>query len=165
MARTLLALILAASAAWSQPAVNNAPLDLEGPRLGLTYLNPGLIDRLAKDRDVDLKPVVIQFGWQNESRFFTLNSGTTGVSELILLLGGFEQGLFLPSATWLLGMRSGRGAEFGLGPNLSLAGSAIVFAAGVTHQTEGVNFPVNLALAYSEKGARISLLFGFNTRS
>ena len=59
------------------------PINLTGPRLGFTYLgnvytnainNDPTFDRMyGKDRT--LYPFITQFGWQFETRFFTLPNG------------------------------------------------------------------------------------------
>ena len=58
------------------------------------------------------------------------------VNEWVVLLGGLEQGHVLPSLNWLVGLRTREGAEFGIGPNVTPAGVALVFAAGVTIRAE-----------------------------
>jgi hypothetical protein len=139
-------------------------INLNGPRLGMTYIGPGeFADRL--DNDFGVSPFITQFGWQLETRFFTLPNGVGGVIEAIGLIGGLEQNVFLPSASVLIGLRGARGFEFGVGPNLSLAGAALVIAGGITLQTNNINFPINFAVVPSNKGVRISILFGFNARS
>ena len=152
------------TAVQAETAANTTPINLSGPRLGFTLLSNGFIDEVKADHGVELQPLLTQFGWQHEKRFFTMSDGATGVSEIILLLGGVEQGQFIPSASWLIGMRSGSGVEFGMGPNLSPSGSAIVLAFGVTVQSEEINFPINFAAAMSDSGPRFSILFGFNIR-
>ncbi len=137
-------------------------IQLEGPRVGFTIITGELADRLRSELDVS--PFITQIGWQFENRFFTTPSGTTGLVEGILLVGGVEQNVFLPSASFLIGLRNKNGTEFGVGPNLSLSGAAFVFAGGVTLQSANINFPINLALVPSSKGVRISLLVGFNAR-
>src|SRR5687768_2413245 len=69
-----------------------------GPRLGLTMLSPGIVDTLEKRYDKEISPVITQFGWQLETQFLS-GTGVTGISELVLLVGGTEQGLLLPSAS------------------------------------------------------------------
>ena len=81
-----------------------------------------------------------------------------------MLAAGFEQEKFLPSVSWLIGIRSAGGFEVGAGPNLSLSGSSLVVATGITLQSKEINFPINLAYATSQSGGRYSLLFGFNLR-
>ena len=163
----LFALLLAgATVAWSAdaPVANTTPVDLEGPRLGFSFLSSRFVDSMKEEHNKELNPLITQFGWQIEKRFFTMSDGATGISEWVLLVGGFEQGLFVPSVSWLMGMRSGTGLEFGMGPNLSASGSSIVLAMGVTLRSEEINFPLNIAVAASDKGPRYSLLFGFNLR-
>ncbi len=145
-----------------------------GPRVGVTFIGPGAIqDYLSERRKA---PLVVQFGWQFETRLFTINNGTSGLVEWVLLVGGTEQGLFLPSATMLLGMRSGmQGYEFGIGPSLSVSGIGMAFAVGGSLKSGKMYFPINLAVvpsAYKKNGiqgegptgVRVSLLIGFNTR-
>ena len=131
--------------------------------MGVTVLDQGVIDRLH-DRTVDVRPVISQFGWQLEKQFFTKSSGLTAVNEWVLLLGGLEQGVALPSATWMVGVRTSAGTEFGLGPNLTPAGLALALAAGVTFRTGPMNVPVNLAVVPSRAGMRVSVLTGFTMR-
>ncbi len=139
------------------------PVNLDGPRVGFTYIAPGkTADRLMENFDV--KPFITQFGWQFETRYFSLPNGTAGLVEGVILIGGLEQGVFLPSANLLVGIRNSRGVEFGFGPNLSLAGASFVLAAGFTFHSDYVNFPVNFALVPSADGMRFSLLTGFNAR-
>lgn len=138
-------------------------LELDGPRFGITFLD----GQVARDLEAifGAKPIISQFGWQFENRFFNLENGTSGIVEFVGLLGGVDQGLILPSATMMIGMRNARGMEFGFGPNLSLTGSSLAFAVGVTLQSGGINFPVNLAYVPSPQGGRLSFLLGFNAVS
>ncbi|MBN2103409.1 hypothetical protein JW835_05135 [bacterium] len=131
-----------------------------GPRIGITLLTGKAAAKL-KDK-FDAGPVITQFGWQWETRFFTVEGGVTAVTEFVLLVGGMEQGILLPSFSTLVGIRSASGAEFGLGPNISLAGVGYVIALGVTKTSGRLNFPMNVSLAMSKKGVRISFLVGFN---
>ncbi|PVY42195.1 hypothetical protein [Pontibacter virosus] len=139
-------------------------LKLGGPRLGFTVLSQKYIDHISSDYDTNVNAFMTQFGWQFETRVFTLENGTSGLFEFVPLIGGLEQGKFLPSLSALVGIRGAKGLEFGLGPNVSLGGAGIVLAVGTNFQSQGVNFPVNFAVAPSKDGARFSLLFGFNSR-
>ncbi|WP_299986698.1 hypothetical protein [uncultured Pontibacter sp.] len=139
-------------------------LKLGGPRLGFTVLSQKYIDHISNDYDTNVNAFMTQFGWQFETRVFTLENGTSGLFEFVPLIGGLEQGKFLPSLSALVGIRGAKGLEFGLGPNVSLGGAGIVLAVGTNFQSQGVNFPVNFAVAPSKDGARFSLLFGFNSR-
>lgn len=140
-------------------------LKLSGPRIGFTILSSRYTARVKEEYNEDIRPFVSQFGWQFETRLFTLESGTSGLFEFVPLIGGLEQGKFLPSLSALVGIRSGKGFEVGVGPNLTIGGAGLVFAVGGNYQTEGINFPVNLAFAPSKDGGRISVLLGFNSRN
>ena len=140
-----------------------APLEAGGPRIGFTVVGNGrLRDRLRNDYSAS--NVVTQFGWQFETRLFRLPSGVSGLFEFVPLIGGLEQGLFLPSASGILGIRGANGLEFGFGPNLSLAGAGLAVAAGTTIQGKYVNVPINLAMVPGRQGNRFSLLIGFTYR-
>lgn len=137
---------------------------LAGPRIGFTILSGKLVDRMEENFSTSINPVITQFGWQFETRLFTTNSGISGLAEFVPLIGGLEQGKFLPSLSALVGLRGAKGMEFGVGPNVSLAGAGLIFALGTNIHSEGVNFPVNVALAPSKDGVRFSILVGFNSR-
>ena len=135
---------------------------LSGPRFGVTILTREMRDSLAA-YDIKVGPVITQFGWQWERQF--AGSGSfTAVNEWILLVGGLEQGEFLPSLSWLVGLRSKGGTEFGVGPNLSAAGMGLVLAAGVTLTSGSLNIPFNVAVVPTNEGARVGFLAGFNSR-
>lgn len=132
-----------------------------GPRIGITYITGKTADILKEE--FDASPLITQFGWQFERNFFSMENGLTGVVELIPLVGGVEQGLFLPSLTFAVGLRSANGYEFGTGPNLSIAGAGLALAVGKNIPSGNLNFPINFSIVTSRKGARFSLLVGFNS--
>ncbi len=136
-------------------------VNLTGPRVGFTFILGALADTL-KSR-YSASPFITQFGWQFEHRLIATESGLTGLTEVVPLIGGLEQGLFLPSLSFLVGLRTPAGSEFGFGPNVSLSGAAYVFASGVTKRYGELYFPINVSLILSRKGIRVSLLFGFNS--
>jgi hypothetical protein len=138
--------------------------DLSGPRFGLTLLSDGIVEKLAERQLPVDRPYVTQFGWQFERQFFTKDSGVTMVTEWVALLGGLEQSMALPSLSWLVGIRTRDGAEFGIGPNVTPAGTALVFATGMTFRTAAVNVPVNVAVVPSKSGTRVSVMTGFSLR-
>ena len=152
------------STASAQEAAAQLPVKLGGPRVGVTFLSDGVVDRLRDDSYLEVGSFVTQFGWQFEKRFSTSEGGITPVTEWVMLLGGLEQGVALPSLTWLVGLRAGNGTEVGVGPNLTHVGAALAVAAGFTLRSGHVNFPVNLAVVPSKSGMRVSLLTGFNMR-
>ena len=138
-------------------------IKLSGPRFGITYLGGAIIDSL-KAVEIDVSPVITQFGWQWEKQFRSGGSGPTAVSEWVLLVGGLEQGAFLPSISWLVGLRSVGGTELGVGPNVGPAGFALAFAGGITRRSGALNLPINISVVPSKVGTRLSILGGFTMR-
>lgn len=166
--------VCVASPAWSQgridPPTQLVPpratreINLQGPRFGMTLLSQGNLDAL-KDKNIDLqRPLVSQFGWQFEKRLYTSPEGVTALTEFVPLVTGLEQGVFLPSLNWLVGVRTANGSEFGIGPNITPVGVGLVVAGGITVRTGALNVPLNVALSSSKSGARFSIMTGFNIR-
>jgi hypothetical protein len=169
-----------------QQVITDDRLRFSGPRIGFTVIGDGW----AADEIHDLgkNPFITQFGWQFETQIFTLQDGMAGLFEFVPLIGGIEQGMFLPSASALMGIRGKNGTEFAFGPNLSVTGAGMVIAVGTSFRKENVYFPINLAVlpSVSQKrwvdkwdpasqttievrervktGVRVSLLIGFMTR-
>ena len=140
------------------------PLSLSGPRIGMTVIAKGeVLDSLRSHYGRDVSGMVTQIGWQFEQRFYAdQGSGLAALSEIVVLVGGLEQNMFLPSLSWLAGLRTGQGFEIGAGPNLSLSGFGITFAAGANLQVGEINLPLHFAFVPSPKGSRTSLLAGFS---
>ena len=160
--------LVASSAAYAQGAAQAQEpprtMSLSGPRAGITYLSPDVVTQIKEEFDKDLNPVISQFGWQFEKRFLSSATGATAVTEWVFLVGGIDQGVVLPSLTWLVGMRTVGGIEVAAGPNLSPAGAGVALAAGVTMQVGDLNVPFNIAVVPSEHGPRFSFLMGFNSK-
>src|SRR5262245_56103383 len=138
-------------------------VSLSGPRFGVTALSQGVVDKLH-ERSIDVSSTITQFGWQFEKEFYSKSGGVAAMNEFVLLFGGREQGAGLPSLSWMVGLRSPNGAEFGIGPNLTPAGVALALAAGVTFRSGALNVPMTFAVVPSKAGTRISMLTGFNLR-
>ncbi len=138
-------------------------VSLSGPRFGITSLGDGVVEKLH-ERSIDVRPSITQFGWQFERQFYSQDSGVAAVNEWVVLLGGLDQGVVLPSLSWLVGLRTKEGTEFGVGPNVTPAGVALAFAAGVTLRAGVMNVPMNIAVVPSKAGTRVSFLTGFNMR-
>ena len=136
---------------------------LAGPRIGVTFLTPGF---MSEELETSM---ITQYGWQWESRFAD-NGDVAGLVEWVVVVGGMERQMFLPSISSLVGVRTGEGMEFAVGPNLSATGINMVFTIGKNFKSGDLNFPVNLAFVPNgnvwgedeESGARISLMIGFN---
>jgi hypothetical protein len=158
----------------------------------MTYLGVGTSrEKIAEAFNRgDITPWISQFGWQFETRIFTLDDGACGLVEFVPMIGGLEQGLFLPSASGILGFRTRSGIELGVGPSLSLSGVGLVMAAGASFKVGKVTFPINVVFSPSirkttapsqeydpitgnyidvpgvttNSGFRLSLVIGFNSR-
>ena len=171
-----------ASALPQQRRTTEKGVKFSGPRIGVAYVGAGLYaDEIASRGK---QPILSQFGWQFETRLFSSSTGISGVAEFVPMIAGMEQGMFLPSASFLMGMRLKDKFEFALGPTVAYpTGLSMVFAIGTSFKFEDVYFPITLAFVpdvtkkvtqtlYNGKtittidhsGYRISLLFGFNTR-
>ena len=137
---------------------------MAGPRFGFTYLSQGIIDTL-KTRDINVSPVITQFGWQFEHQFYSIEGGPAVLNEWVFLVGALEQGKPLPSVSWIVGMRGHSGAEFGIGPNFAPGGMALAIGGGVTTRLGALAVPFNVAYVQSGIGGRLSILSGFSLRS
>ena len=172
MRKTVLALALmfaaCAAPAYAQSGTQAPPpartLELSGPRFGVTMLSQGVIDTLKKERNITIGSTISQFGWQFEKQFYSKAGGVTALNEWVALLGGLDQGVAIPSLSWLIGLRTKEGAEFGVGPNVTPAGVALVVSAGVTFKAGIMNVPMNFAVVPSKSGTRVSVLTGFTLR-
>lgn len=142
---------------------STARAKLAGPRFGVTFLSTGVQAKLA-ERGIGAGAMITQFGWQFERQFLGSGENVAPITEVVVLVGGLDQGLVLPSLSWLVGLRSSRGTEFGVGPNVTPAGVALAFAGGVTLRRQTLNIPISLAMVPSGSGMRVSLLAGWTMR-
>jgi hypothetical protein len=155
MKKTLLTLVIALAVLSADAQIEK----LAGPRVGITMVTPGLLANILK-KDASFfsdenreewtgsigkyGAVMSQYGWQWESRFSD-EGQVTGIVEWIALVGGMEKGMFLPSVSSMVGVRTASGVEFAVGPNLSLGGIAMVIGAGYNFKFGKLNVPVNIA--------------------
>ena len=152
----------ATSGVAQQPRDLVRELNRSGPRFGVTWLAGDIVDTLRRKYDVDVAAIIPQFGWQFERQFASLENGPVALNEFVILVGGLEQGEFLPSLTWLVGIRTQSNFEIGVGPNITPAGLALAISSGVTFRAGALAVPVNVAVVPSKLGARTSILTGFN---
>ena len=89
-------------------------------------------------------------------------TGVEPITSIVLGVAGLEQGLVLPSATWVVGIRTQEDFELGIGPNASLAGVALAVTAGRTFHSGSLHIPIDVAWVGSKIGQRFSLTTGFN---
>ncbi len=137
-------------------------VDLAGPRFGFTMLSSGITAKLKEEHDISIAPFITQFGWQMEKQFQSRGSDVAALTELVILVGGLEQNVALPSASWIIGARTKSGFEFGVGPNATPLSVAIVYVAGMTYKVGALNVPLNVSVVPSVNGVRVSMITGFN---
>jgi hypothetical protein len=113
-----------------QPQELVRQLNRSGPRFGVTWLSGTITEELQTRYKIDVAPVITQFGWQFERQFASLENGPVALNEWVLLVGGLDQGAFLPSLTWLVGIRTPGNFEIGVGPNATPAGVALALSTG-----------------------------------
>ncbi len=149
MKKLLLTLVLG-----SGILIANAQIEkLAGPRLGFVSISPGpLADFLHDGFDFEGQygstgaAFTTLYGWQWESRFADGGGEIVGIVEWIVLVGGMEKGMFLPSASSIIGARMDNGLELGVGPNLSLSGIGMVFGVGYNFKSGNLNLPINISV-------------------
>jgi hypothetical protein len=163
MLAVLFTMAMASPAAAQMIPPQSYSVSLSGPRVGITYLDENVRAKLL-ERYLEVEPTITQIGWQFEKQFYAKGSGLTALNEWVVLLGGLEQGVALPSVSWMVGLRTEHGSEFGFGPNITPAGWALALAAGTTFRAGVLNVPVNVAVVPSKDGMRVSFLTGFSFR-
>lgn len=102
-------------------------LDLNGPRMGITILTGKSAEIFGSSKSeggYDAIPVLSQFGYQFEINY--LNEGNfQALFEIIPVIVGLDQSLFIPSLNILNGLRNSKtGLEFGFGPQMTLVKKA-----------------------------------------
>ncbi len=150
MKRILLTLVLGLGLLTANAQIEK----LAGPRLGFTFISAGpLADVINEGFDNDIEmygstgpAFTTLYGWQWESRFADGGGQIVGIVEWIVLVGGMEKGMFLPSASSIIGARMDNGLEFGVGPNLSLSGIGMVFGLGYNFKSGNLNLPINISI-------------------
>lgn len=162
-------LIIAQNAEWGFNAVpaNSTVNQMSGPRFGFTYLSDGstsqILNRIHEMDSLEYDAFgslpftyTTQYGWQFESRFADTGGPVVGLVEWVVLIAGMEKGMFLPSFSSLVGIRSENGLEFATGPSLSASGLSFLFALGFNYTKGDLNLPINIAFAPDKQGPRNS---------
>ncbi len=103
---------------------NTNKLNLSGPRMGAVLFTGKLGEIFSNSREdggMDAFPLLSQFGYQFEAQY--INQGNfQALFEFIPMISGMEQGFFIPSITFLNGLRNSKsGLEFAFGPTFSIA--------------------------------------------
>jgi len=137
---------------------------LSGPRFGLTFFTGETLDQRQHG---ELGATMSQFGWQFETQVVSTTGGNQALMEWLILLGGLERSENNVSAAWITGYRLANGIELGVGPSLSMnlsqdiTNSSMVVAGGATLPFGDLYLPLNLAVAFSDGGPRITTLMGW----
>ena len=91
------------------------------------------------------------------------------------MVGGLDQSLIVPGFTFILGLRTTSGFEFGVGPNILLNFSelqeeepkikefvktAVVLALGVSVKAGRFDFPIDIAFTPATTGLRFTIIMG-----
>ena len=129
-----------------------------GPKIGVTLVQAGSLASILRE-DVGMftdevrnewtgstgkyGSFMTQYGWQWESRFSD-GGNITGIVEWVALVGGMEKGMFLPSISSMVGLRSDKGVEITIGPNFSLGGLAMEIGMGYNFHLGKLNVPINI---------------------
>ncbi len=136
---------------------------LSGPRFGFTVFTG---DVATTRSQVDLEPIMTQFGWQFETRLVSTQGGQA-LMEWVALVGGVEQSELNLSLAWLAGYRLVNGLEVGVGPNFSVnkddtkPTTSMIVAGGATLPFGEIQVPLNLAVGIAKGGPRFTVLMGW----
>ena len=154
-----------------EPIINNTSrLSAKGPRMGVAYITKGATaDYLKK---YDKYPVLTQFGYQHEVQYLTTGN-FQALFEIVGLVSGMDQGLFIPSVSLMNGFRNTKnGLEFAFGPVFGIKEDVkgnikfttnFAYAIGKTFKSGHLNIPINIYVAPDKKdGWHIGASFGFN---
>ena len=137
--------------------------NLAGPRVGFgAALTPKGRQTL---RDSRVSSPYSQFGWQFEQRAFANPGGLTFVVEETVLMGGIDQGRFIPSVSATMGLRTPSGWEAGLGPELSVHGIAVAGVVGRSLRYGNVAIPISIMASSLTREPHITFLVGFAVES
>ena len=102
-------------------------LNLSGPRMGFAYTvgpNADILRAPTSQGGFGGRPFMYQFGYQFEVRYINERS-VQGLFEVIPMLSGLDQNLFMPSLVVMNGVRWNKaGIEFAAGPGFHMAPTA-----------------------------------------
>jgi len=151
------------AAAQMRAIIDTLPAKRSGPRYGAIWLSPAIADSISvRNNNHKVNGTTSIFGWDFETQLMRNPKGVEPITSIVLGVAGLEQGLVLPSATWVVGIRTQEDFELGIGPNASLAGVALAVTAGRTFHSGSLHIPIDVAWVGSKIGQRLSLTTGFN---
>src|SRR4051812_16567409 len=89
----------------SGPSLQVPEVHRSGPRYGVIWLSPGLTDSVSTHfKNQKINPTTSLFGWEFQRELLQNPNGMVPVSSLVVGVAGLDQGLLLPSGSWLIGM-------------------------------------------------------------
>jgi TolB-like protein len=105
-------------------------LNLSGPRMGYTFFTgtaANILNAPTNRGGFNVNPQFFQMGYQFEKQYLSEGKWQALV-EIIPLISGVDQGLFIPSLTVMNGIRSNvNGLEFAIGPSINVMRRAEMF--------------------------------------
>lgn len=167
---------------------NGKQLKLSGFRVGLSHLilnksNAGISLKNLMDTG-RVNHTLTQFGYQVEYNKVTTSG--SAISEFLILGSGMDQGIVIPSISWIVGYRFNNGLEFGGGHNMTIIKTnnkyyadknmdldndiqnkidlvpAFEWMVGYSLKADELVVPIRLSVAQSRAYVKLSLLTGFN---
>jgi hypothetical protein len=164
-------LIVIAMATMPLLAVYGQPdqfLFIVGPRIGVSYVITSSLEFTEGISNIysngSYVPVMTIFGLAIEQRIILGQTNSHFAFQEMLMVGGLEQSIALPSLTFLIGYRDASGFEIGTGPTISFSGLGVIVAIGWTIESKGVFVPVDVSvvLPSNQRPTSIALTTGFN---
>ncbi len=105
-------------------------LNLSGPRMGYTFFSgtaASILKSATNEGGFNVNPYMFQMGYQFEKQYLSEGKWQALV-EILPMISGVDQGLFIPSLTVLNGIRSNKnGLEFAIGPSINVVRRAEMF--------------------------------------
>jgi len=141
-----------------------------GPRVGFCFMTISAeafteqLNRVPMFNRESYIPFTSQFGLSFEQRILLGTTKSHFVFEEVVLVGGVDQSVAIPTASLLLGYRSDFGLELGLGPVWSLSGLSVVYSVGWTFVFSDVYVTINIAFVpdFTYGHHNINVFTGFN---
>ena len=114
-----------------------------GPRLGASYVFTDSVAYTEAVNEIypegEYYPFMTLFGISLEQRVLLGMTSSHFAFQEVIMVGGLEQSIALPSASFLIGYRDLSGFEVGAGPTISFSGLGVIVAAGCRGYTIGVD--------------------------
>lgn len=141
-----------------------------GPRVGVNYINTTpeeFSEEVGKTFEQgEYYPVTSLFGLSLEQRILLGQTKSHFAFQEVIMVGGLEQSIALPSISILIAYRGATGFEFGAGATFSMSGVGVIAAVGWTFSFSGVYIPLDISVIIPNKNRPMSIAMttGFNFR-